>query len=54
MLRCNDARFEGVTLPVVARGRSELFPVHGVLGTDLLARCRVTLDGGRARIVALP
>lgn len=54
VLRCNDARFEGVTLPVVARGRSELFPVHGVLGTDLLARCRVTLDGGRARIVALP
>ena len=54
VLRCSDARFEGVTLPVVARGRGELFPVHGVLGIDLLARCRVTLDGGRARLVALP
>lgn len=54
VLRCSDARFEGVTLPVVARGSGELFPVHGVLGIDLLSRCRVTLDGGRVRLVALP
>jgi hypothetical protein len=39
-------------MPVVARGRSEMFPVHGVLGLDLLRQCVVTLDRGRARLVA--
>jgi predicted aspartyl protease len=53
VLRCSEARFLGVTLPVVARGTSSLFPVHGVLGIDLLSRCRVTLDRGRARLAAL-
>jgi len=53
VLRCSDARFLRVTLPVVNRGASELFPVHGVLGIDLLSRCRVTLDRGRARLKAL-
>lgn len=53
VLRCSDARFLRVTLPVVNRGTSELFPVHGVLGIDLLSRCRVTLDRGRARLTAL-
>ena len=53
VLRCSEARFLGVTLPVVARGTSSLFPVHGVLGIDLLSSCRVTLDRGRARLAAL-
>lgn len=53
VLRCSDARFQGVTLPVVPRAPSSLFPVHGVLGVDLLSRCRVTLDRGRARILGL-
>ncbi len=54
VVRCSDARFRGVTLPVVHRGASTLFPVHGVLGVDLLSRCRLTLDRGRARLSALP
>ncbi len=53
VLRCSEARFQGVTLPVVARTSSNVFPVHGVLGVDLLSRCRVTLDRGRARAQAL-
>ena len=53
VVRCSDARFVRVTLPVVDRGRSSLFPVHGVLGVDLLSRCRVTLDRGRARLTAV-
>jgi hypothetical protein len=40
-------------LPVVARRTSGLFPVHGVLGVDLLGRCRVILDRGRTRLVGL-
>ena len=54
VLRCSDARFRGVTLPVVTRGSPALFPVHGVLGVDLLSRCRLTFDRGRARLTALP
>lgn len=53
VVRCSDARFVRVTLPVIDRGRSLLFPVHGVLGVDLLSRCRVTLDRGRARLTAV-
>jgi hypothetical protein len=49
-LRVSTARFPGVDLPVVERSKEGLFPVHGVLGVDLLHRCRVTLDGGRVRI----
>ncbi len=49
-LRCSMARFVGVTLPVVARGGSAVFPVHGVFGIDLLGRCRGTLDRGRLRL----
>lgn len=52
VLRCSEARFLQVTLPIVERGRTEFFPVHGVLGIDLLGRCRVTLDRGRARLTA--
>jgi len=50
VLRASEARFSGVTLPVVPRGAGALFPVHGVLGVDLLSRCRVALDRGRARL----
>ncbi|MEZ6037630.1 MAG: aspartyl protease family protein [Planctomycetota bacterium] len=53
VLRCSDARFLDVTLPVVPRGEGVLFPVHGVLGVDLLARCRVTLDRGRVHLLAV-
>jgi hypothetical protein len=49
-LRCSEVRFLGVTLPVVARGGSSVFPVHGVFGIDLLGRCRGTLDRGRLRL----
>jgi hypothetical protein len=52
VLRCSEARFAGVTLPVVPRGQGGMFPVHGVLGIDLLGRCRLTLDRGRARLIA--
>ena len=52
VLRCSEARFSGVTLPVVPRGQGGTFPVHGVLGIDLLGRCRLTLDRGRARLIA--
>lgn len=54
VLRCSGARFRDVALPVVQRGASTLFPVHGVLGVDLLRRCRLTFDRGRARLTALP
>lgn len=50
VLRASAARFTGVTLPVVPREAGGLFPVHGVLGVDLLSRCLVTLDRGRARL----
>jgi hypothetical protein len=54
VVRCSsEARFVGVTLPVVPRGVTSTFPLHGVLGMDLLGRCRVILDRGRARLVAL-
>ena len=53
VLRVSDARFQGVQLPVVPRAASEFFPVHGVLGNDLLSRCRVTLDTGRAKLTAI-
>ena len=53
VMRCSEARFLQVALPVVDRGLPSLFPVHGVLGIDLLSRCRVTLDRGRVRLTAL-
>jgi predicted aspartyl protease len=53
-LRCSEAPFGKVDLPVVPRGISALFPVHGVLGIDQLRSCRLTLDRGRVRLVAFP
>lgn len=49
-LAVSQVRFVGVALPVVARSGGAMFPVHGVLGIDLMRQCRVTLDGGRARM----
>jgi predicted aspartyl protease len=49
-LRVSEVMFQGVTLPVVLRGTSGVFPVHGVLGMDLLGRCVVTFDRGRLRL----
>lgn len=45
-------RFSGVELPLVPRNTSGLFPIHGVLGADLLLLCRLTLDSGRLRLEA--
>lgn len=53
VVRCSGARFVQVTLPVIDRGQSGTFPVHGVIGVDLLGRCRVTFDRGRVRLAAL-
>ncbi len=50
VLRVSHVRFPGVDLPVVDRGPGPLFPIHGVLGDDLLRQCRVTFDRGRARL----
>ncbi|GDY02239.1 hypothetical protein LBMAG49_15680 [Planctomycetota bacterium] len=50
VLRASLVRFDGVDLPVVPRRAGVLFPVHGVLGADLLQQCRVTLDQGRVRL----
>ncbi len=52
-LRVSQTRFRGLTLPVVPREADGLFPVHGVIGGDLLLQCRVTLDRGRVRIEAI-
>jgi hypothetical protein len=49
-LSVSDVRF-GVDLPVVPRETNGLFPAHGVLGADLIMRCRTTFDGGRIRLV---
>lgn len=54
VLQCSEARFESVSLPIVARAGAGLFPVHGVLGRDVLGRCRMTLDRGRLRLTTLP
>jgi hypothetical protein len=52
ILVVSEVRFTSVTLPVVDRQSTSLMPVHGVLGSDLLLRCRTVLDGGRLRIEA--
>lgn len=49
-LRVSQVRFPSVDLPVVSRTSGSRFPVHGVLGIDLMRQCRVTFDGGRARM----
>lgn len=54
VLQCSGARFESVSLPVVERATTGMFPLHGVLGRDVLGRCRVTFDRGRLRLTLLP
>ena len=46
-------RFTGVDLPIVQRPAFGTFPIHGVLGADLLLRCRTTFDRGRVRLQTL-
>jgi hypothetical protein len=53
VLRVSDVRFRGVDLPIVEREPSRLFPLHGVLGANLLMRCRAILDSGRCRLELL-
>jgi predicted aspartyl protease len=50
-LEVTGTRFTGVALPVIRRPAG-LFPLHGVLGADLLLRARVSIDGVRLRIEA--
>ncbi|MEE2888326.1 MAG: retropepsin-like aspartic protease [Planctomycetota bacterium] len=47
VLQSSGVRFAGVEMPVVERLTSGVFPVHGVLGVDLLRHCRLTIDSGR-------
>ncbi|MCA8956867.1 MAG: aspartyl protease family protein [Planctomycetes bacterium] len=47
VLRVSAVKFANVELPVVERLSESSFPVHGVLGVDLLEHCRLTLDSGR-------
>jgi hypothetical protein len=44
-IQVSSLPFAGMTLPVVDRPHAG-FPLHGVLGADLLTRCRVTIDRG--------
>jgi hypothetical protein len=47
-VRVAGARFEDVSLPVIDRAPTPSgFPLHGVLGADLVLRCRLHLDGGK-------
>lgn len=47
VLQSSGVRFAGVEVPIVERLTSGAFPVHGVLGVDLLRHCRLTIDSGR-------
>jgi predicted aspartyl protease len=51
VLRASEVIFRDVVLPVIQREESGSFPVHGVLGLDLLWRCRMTFDRGRLRLL---
>ena len=57
VLQSSGVRFARVEMPVVERLTSGVFPVHGVLGVDLLRHCRLTIDSGHVlleQIGALP
>ena len=47
IVQTSAVKFTGIDFPVVDRVSVGVFPVHGVLGVDLLRHCRMTLDGGR-------
>jgi hypothetical protein len=47
VVQTSAVKFTGIDFPVVDRVSVGVFPVHGVLGVDLLRHCRMTLDGGR-------
>jgi predicted aspartyl protease len=50
VLRVSQTRFSGVDLPVITREIGGVFPMHGVLGIDLLRQCRMVIDDGRVRM----
>jgi hypothetical protein len=47
VLQTSAVKFTGVEMPVVERLGGGSFPIHGVLGVDLIRRCRLTIDSGR-------
>ena len=47
VVQTSAVKFTGIEFPVIDRVSLGIFPVHGVLGVDLLRNCRMTLDGGR-------
>jgi hypothetical protein len=49
-LTIGNVRFSAPELPVLERGPKGVFPVHGVLGADVLLQCRITLDRGRLKV----
>jgi hypothetical protein len=50
VLEVAGLRVAGASLPVVDRAHSPWFPIHGVLGSDILGECTITLDQGRLRL----
>ncbi len=46
-LHISAVEFVDQSLPVVQRLNPGAFPVHGVIGADLIMQCRTTLDRGR-------
>ena len=49
-LEVSEARMANLDLPVVQRSMPTGFPVHGLLGADLLMRCRTTVVRNRVRM----
>ncbi len=50
-VRASGAAFAGIDLPVVDRPGGETgLPLHGVLGADLVSRCRMVFDSGRVAL----
>ena len=47
VVQTSAVKFTGIEFPIVDRTNFGTFPVHGVLGVDLLRHCRLTLDGSR-------
>jgi Aspartyl protease len=57
VVQTSAVKFTGIEFPIVDRVSVGVFPVHGVLGVDLLRHCRMTLDGGRIlleQVASLP
>lgn len=50
VMQTPELQFTNLELPVVRRLGQGLFPVHGVIGADLLRYCRVTMGAGGVRL----